>query len=229
MKKFNITCLAFLLLHLQTAAAHPQQSPSQENYRNCINRYSSCDLSQLSAPERARVQETAHQRNYNNCLHGYSSCDSSKLDAAEKPLVEQAGHQRNYNNCLHGYSSCDSSKLGAAEKSLVQQAAHQRNYSRCLHGYSSCDSSKLDETEIASVAKAQNSNVAAGSHQTPSATSTTTPRYYTNKDGIKVQSPTHYDSLPSGATAQCGDGTYSFSLNHRGTCSHHGGVSRWLD
>ena len=24
-----------------------------------------------------------------------------------------------------------------------------------------------------------------------------------------------------------GDGTYSFSENRRGTCSHHGGVSRW--
>jgi hypothetical protein len=31
-----------------------------------------------------------------------------------------------------------------------------------------------------------------------------------------------------GATAQCGDGTYSFSRHARGTCSHHGGVSRWL-
>ena len=34
---------------------------------------------------------------------------------------------------------------------------------------------------------------------------------------------------PPGATAQCRDGTYSFSLHHSGTCSHHGGVARWLD
>lgn len=33
---------------------------------------------------------------------------------------------------------------------------------------------------------------------------------------------------PPGATAQCVDGTYSYSQNRRGTCSHHGGVSRWL-
>jgi hypothetical protein len=34
---------------------------------------------------------------------------------------------------------------------------------------------------------------------------------------------------PPGATALCRDGTYSFSQTHSGTCSHHGGVSQWLD
>jgi Protein of unknown function (DUF3761) len=33
---------------------------------------------------------------------------------------------------------------------------------------------------------------------------------------------------PPGATAQCRDGTYSFSQHHSGTCSHHGGVAKWL-
>jgi len=32
---------------------------------------------------------------------------------------------------------------------------------------------------------------------------------------------------PSGATAQCKDGTYSQSKTHSGTCSHHGGVATW--
>jgi hypothetical protein len=34
---------------------------------------------------------------------------------------------------------------------------------------------------------------------------------------------------PPGATALCRDGTYSYSKHHSGTCSHHGGVKRWLD
>ena len=34
---------------------------------------------------------------------------------------------------------------------------------------------------------------------------------------------------PPGATALCRDGTYSYSTHHSGTCSHHGGVKRWLD
>lgn len=52
--------------------------------------------------------------------------------------------------------------------------------------------------------------------------------YYTNVSGQRVQAPTKYASPPEGASAQCADGTYSFSQHRRGTCSHHGGVSRWL-
>lgn len=53
---------------------------------------------------------------------------------------------------------------------------------------------------------------------------------YVNKDGNTVHRPAHTRSgkAPAGATAQCGDGSYSFSQNHRGTCSHHGGVAAWL-
>lgn len=53
---------------------------------------------------------------------------------------------------------------------------------------------------------------------------------YVNRDGIVVHSPAHTVSgaVPPGASAQCRDGSYSFSLHHSGTCSHHGGVSQWL-
>jgi len=53
-------------------------------------------------------------------------------------------------------------------------------------------------------------------------------KHYTNYAGERVQSPTYYRSAPAGATAICGDGTYSFSRSRRGTCSHHGGVQVWL-
>jgi hypothetical protein len=52
--------------------------------------------------------------------------------------------------------------------------------------------------------------------------------YYTNVDGQRVQRPVFTDSAPSGASALCRDGSYSFSQHRRGTCSHHGGVSMWL-
>lgn len=54
---------------------------------------------------------------------------------------------------------------------------------------------------------------------------------YTNVDGVQVHSPAHTvdGSVPAGATAECQDGSYSFSRHHRGTCSHHGGVSQWLE
>jgi hypothetical protein len=53
-------------------------------------------------------------------------------------------------------------------------------------------------------------------------------KYYTNSEGAKVQSPTYYNRPPAGATAQCRDGTYSFSRNRRWTCARHGEVKRWM-
>lgn len=51
---------------------------------------------------------------------------------------------------------------------------------------------------------------------------------YINSAGNEVHSPAYSDSVPAGASAICGDGTYSFSQSRRGTCSHHGGVAQWL-
>jgi hypothetical protein len=53
-------------------------------------------------------------------------------------------------------------------------------------------------------------------------------KYYTNSAGEKIHSPAYAPSIPSGASARCRDGTYSFSQSRRGTCSHHGGVAEWL-
>lgn len=51
---------------------------------------------------------------------------------------------------------------------------------------------------------------------------------YVNSTGATVCSPYASSSTPAGATAQCSDGTYSFSQSRSGTCSHHGGVTAWL-
>jgi hypothetical protein len=53
---------------------------------------------------------------------------------------------------------------------------------------------------------------------------------YVNSTGNTVHRPAHTVSgaVPFGASAQCRDGSYSFSQHHSGTCSHHGGVARWL-
>ncbi len=58
----------------------------------------------------------------------------------------------------------------------------------------------------------------------PSATNnakTTTP----TKTSGPVVSET---GAPKGATAQCNNGTYSFSKTRSGTCSRNGGVKEWL-
>lgn len=51
---------------------------------------------------------------------------------------------------------------------------------------------------------------------------------YVNTAGNTVCSPYASSSAPAGATAQCTDGTYSFSQHRQGTCSSHGGVASWL-
>src|SRR6266404_2942380 len=51
---------------------------------------------------------------------------------------------------------------------------------------------------------------------------------YVNRKGQTVKRPETCPTAPAGATAQCRDGTYSFSRSRRGTCSHHGGVAKWL-
>jgi hypothetical protein len=54
--------------------------------------------------------------------------------------------------------------------------------------------------------------------------------HYKNKDGQTVHSPLKSinGKAPDGASAQCRDGTYSFSKHHSGTCSGHHGVAQWL-
>lgn len=49
--------------------------------------------------------------------------------------------------------------------------------------------------------------------------------YYRNVDGNCVHRPSNN---PSGATAKCRDGSYSYSQHRQGTCSGHGGVAQWL-
>jgi hypothetical protein len=53
---------------------------------------------------------------------------------------------------------------------------------------------------------------------------------YTNHDGQSIHRPAHTTTgqAPAGASAQCRDGSFSFSASHRGTCSRHGGVANWL-
>lgn len=48
---------------------------------------------------------------------------------------------------------------------------------------------------------------------------------YENVDGDCIPLP-NGDS--SGASAQCEDGSYSYSTHRSGTCSGHGGVDQWL-
>lgn len=49
---------------------------------------------------------------------------------------------------------------------------------------------------------------------------------YVNREGHSVRNA--WVAVVASATAQCHDASHSFSMKHRGTCPHHGGVSKWL-
>ena len=52
--------------------------------------------------------------------------------------------------------------------------------------------------------------------------------YYTNSSGQLIPSPRCGKSQGTHASAICRDGSHSYSRHHRGTCSKHGGVRRFL-
>jgi hypothetical protein len=55
-------------------------------------------------------------------------------------------------------------------------------------------------------------------------------QWYRSSNGDEVYSPSQqYQSQDGQETAECNDGTVSYSHHHRGTCSHHGGVEEWED
>jgi hypothetical protein len=60
------------------------------------------------------------------------------------------------------------------------------------------------------------------------AASCDTATHYVNSSGNCVPRPVAAASAPSGASAKCKDGTYSFSQHRSGTCSGHSGVAQWL-
>jgi Protein of unknown function (DUF3761) len=73
------------------------------------------------------------------------------------------------------------------------------------------------------------SNAFAYAYSTPDESDLDNHDTYRNHDGQTVHAPAHSRSgdIPDGATAQCRDGTWSFSRHHSGTCSRHGGVAAW--
>jgi len=50
--------------------------------------------------------------------------------------------------------------------------------------------------------------------------------HYVNSSDHVVHSPS-CGAEPEKRTAECRDGSVSFSEHHRGTCSSHGGVAHW--
>lgn len=82
----------------------------------------------------------------------------------------------------------------------------------------------ISQTQASSSASAPTTTHAQPMHGKVNCTSNGT---YVNSRGQTVPRPENCSGPPQGATAQCRDGSYSFSRSRRGTCSHHGAVAKW--
>jgi hypothetical protein len=90
---------------------------------------------------------------------------------------------------------------------------HKDFMSACLAG-----SAAAAPVPVATPALAAKSSLF--SHRAAPATSAPTS---TQTSSVAAKGP-----MPAGATAQCKDGTWSMSKTHSGSCSHHGGVAKFL-
>jgi hypothetical protein len=55
-------------------------------------------------------------------------------------------------------------------------------------------------------------------------------QYYRSSDRSLVHGPTREENATYGPiTADCRDGTHSYSHHRTGTCSGHGGVAKWRE
>jgi Protein of unknown function (DUF3761) len=88
--------------------------------------------------------------------------------------------------------------------------------------------SQLLDAQAQAASQSQNSASATASHAPQPKPTCTDNGTYVNSKGQTVKRPENCSSAPQWATAQCHDGTYSFSKSRRGTCSHRGGVAKWL-
>jgi predicted RNA-binding Zn-ribbon protein involved in translation (DUF1610 family) len=63
-------------------------------------------------------------------------------------------------------------------------------------------------------------------HASPALAYSCNENHYVNSSGHVVHSPSCGNEHEK-RTAECRDGSVSFSEHHRGTCSYHSGVARW--
>ena len=113
----------------------------------------------------------------------------------------------------------DESKAAAAKKAEEEK--------RALDAFLASLAKRPPTTLPPATTKAPTTSKAPATTAAPAPTGCTNGTYV-NTAGNTVCRPAASPSAPAGATAICGDGTYSFSQSRSGTCSHHGGVARWL-
>ncbi len=122
--------------------------------------------------------------------------------------------------------------FGATVQSYAAEGTSTATAVTCKDGTSSkggkgaCSHHGGVQKGAASAAAAPTADYAAVSPATP-APSTSAPSY--SKGTSSAATAKSSATTAGAARAKCKDGTLSHSRQHRGACSHHGGVAEWLD
>ena len=124
------------------------------------------------------------------------------------PAAAQA--QRNY----------DCSKPGNANKTVCKTAAAKTAVQPAARPMPS-----NPKVATASAPKARNYDCSKAGNRSKAACKV--PAATVRPAPVRAAAPATKGSSPQGATAKCRDNTYSQSRDHRGACSHHGGVASW--
>ena len=140
-------------------------------------------------------------------IHRYTAAEiaEQKRLAAEKKAREEAARKV-------AAEEAHQEKIAAEKEKAAEAAAKKKQQQEALAAKQKAEADAKKAQQQAAARAAQQAQQSSGSG-------------YTNSSGNYVPSPS---SNPSGATAKCRDGTYSYSQHHSGTCSHHGGVASWL-
>lgn len=120
-----------------------------------------------------------------------------------------------------GHAQSGAESAGYAYKCTLNGALVQFTNAKCPD---SAQREPIAEDEVSTA------NVLRPTAATAPESDLTSHGHYVNHAGETGHSPstTVSGAVPAGASAVCGDGSYSFSRNPGGTCSHHGGVAKWL-
>jgi hypothetical protein len=130
---------------------------------------------------------------------------------------------------VHGYRWSETVELHLGDNHVTVRASHS---GRRLARKTIVVTREKSSAEVEAEARKREEEAQAKSapSSTPGfSTEECTNGTYVNSAGNTVCRPENSPTAPAGATAECEDGTYSFSESRSGTCSHHGGVARWLE
>ncbi|MEV1294590.1 DUF3761 domain-containing protein [Pseudonocardia sp. NPDC049635] len=141
--------------------------------------------------------------------------------AEERAATERAEQERLAQELAAERRAAEQTRAEQAERErLAEERAEQERADRERAEQERADGERADRE------RAQQQRAAAADPAPASVCNSST--HYVNADGNCIPRPTEAASPPAGATAQCKNGSYSFSQNRSGTCSRNGGVARWL-